>query len=420
MSTESSLERQVEKQLQHFVDAQSKIVLAFSGGLDSCVLLHFLQKSVPNDRLLAWHIHHGLLDCADDMACFCQNRAAEYRVNFKISHLNLVGTQSNLESIAREARYSEFENGLNNSDLLLTAHHADDQVETLLLNLFRGSGSSGLRGIAHEKKLSRIRVLRPLLQVSKIELYEYAKHHVIEWFEDPSNQNDRFDRNYLRQQIVPKIRQRWPGLLKSIERVCQIQSETQHILDEVAQADYRRCHIDSTRLKKEPLVDLSSARQKNLIRYWLRMNQLNSLPTGRLKSLIVQLQAQHQAHPVIQGKGYDIRIYNNQVYVVKPVEKTDLENCYSFNQESELQIPLLEIKIHRKDIFYCLKIKDTGQEIQLGFRTGSLLRASEKHRLKRLFQSYHIPPWMRDRTPLIFIDGILKDLLIFESSCMDK
>ena len=412
MSSKSSLEILVKDFLQHFVAERHRIILAFSGGLDSCVLLHLLQKTTPSEKLLAWHVHHGLLDCADDMASFCQAKAAEYEIDFKLSHLNLDGSLSNLESIARNARYREFENGLIDSDLLLTAHHADDQLETFFLNLFRGSGSAGLRGIARQKTLSKNKVFRPLLEVSRNTLYDYAQRHAIEWFDDPSNQNDRFDRNYLRHQVIPGIKHRWPGMLKSIARVCQIQSETQQILNEVAESDYQLCHLDSVRLDKDHLMKLSSVRQKNLILYWLRKNQLKSLPVGRLQSLVNQLQAQHQKNPRIQGDGYDIRIYDNQLFIVKPAEIAVAGGLYSFNQKKQLLIPWLNVCLYRKDVFQYLNIPDTNQKIQIGFRSDDQPHASDKHRLKRLFQKHRIPPWMRDRTPLVFIDGKFKDILI--------
>ena len=412
MESPSSLEILVQDILQHYVDRQYRIVLAFSGGLDSCVLLHLLQKVLPIDSLLAWHVHHGLLDCADDMALFCRNKAAEYGIDFKLSRLDLDGKLSNLESIARNARYIEFEHGLNDSDLLLTAHHADDQVETFFLNLFRGSGSAGLRGIARQKKLSDNDILRPLLEVPRNTLHDYARRHAIDWFEDPSNQSNRFDRNYLRNQVIPGIKQRWPGMLKSINRVCQIQCETQQILDEVAESDCRLCQLDPKRLDKKALINLSTARQKNLILFWLRKNQLKSLPVGRLESLIVQLQAQHQKNPKIQGDGYEIRIYNNQLFILKPLEVMDAENSYSFDDKDELVISALKVRLSRKEVFQRLDIADTGQKIQIGFRSDNKPAASDKHRLKRLFQKHRVPPWMRDRTPLVYIDGELKGILV--------
>lgn len=412
MASASSLEILVKDHLQQYVERQYRIVLAFSGGLDSCVLLHLLQKVLPADTLLVWHVHHGLLDCADDMALFCRKKAVEYEIPFKLSHLNLDEAKSNLESIARTARYKTFENGLIESDLLLTAHHADDQVETFFLNLFRGSGSAGLRGIARQKKLSNNEILRPLLEVPRSTLYDYAESHAIEWFDDPSNENKRFDRNYLRHQVIPGIKHRWPGMLKSIRRVCRIQSETQQILDEVAESDYRLCSSDPMRLHKDSLSQLSLARQKNLILYWLRKNQLKSLPVGRLESLITQLQARHQKNPWIQGNGYDIRIYDNQLFIAPPVEAVDADDSYSFDEKNELVIPCLNLRLSRKSFFRHLNIPDTNQEVEIGFRSEHKPHASDKHRLKRLFQKHRIPPWMRDRTPLVFIDGEFKDILI--------
>ena len=415
MESKSSLESQVEINLQHYPDRQHRIVLAFSGGLDSCVLLDIIKKLLPANRLLAWHVHHGLLDCADEMALFCRETADKHQVPFRLSYLDLEQTMPNLESSARNARYREFERGLVDSDVLLTAHHADDQVETFFLNLFRGSGSAGLRGIAQNRKLSNNDILRPLLEVSRATIYDYAQHHAISWFEDPSNQSSRFDRNYLRHQVIPALKQRWPGMLKSINRVCRIQSETQQILNEVAEADYRLCQVDRRRLNKQALVQLSKARQKNLILYWLRKNQLKSLPVGRLESLITQLQAQHQKNPRIQGDGYEMRIYDNQLFIVKPIETVETEGNYSFDEKDELVLPALKVRLSRKEVFKHLNIADTNQRIHIDFRSNNKPRASEKHRLKRLFQKHRVPPWMRDHTPLVFVDGEFKDILILEA-----
>lgn len=415
MSTSSNLQILLEEQLRNYIVGDRRLVLAFSGGLDSCVLLHLLHSLIADEQLLAWHVHHGLLECADDMAGFAESRAGEYAIPFKISYLNLDRTQSNLESRARQARYTAFQRGLNASDVLLTAHHADDQAETLLLNLFRGSGSSGLRGIAEKRNLSGTVVLRPLLAVSREDLLNYARTHGITWFEDPSNQDDRFDRNYLRNRVIPVIRHRWPALLKSMIRVGQIQAETRQILDEVASADFEYCRLDVMRLSKSRLLEFSPARQKNTIRYWVELNRLAGLPAGRLESLVAQLQAQHQAHPLIQAQGYDIRIYDDQLFIVKPFDSGQIKPRYTVNQNHKLHIPPLGIEIDRGDILERLKLEDNNSKIEVAFRSQSVPERSQRHRLKRLFQKYRIPPWQRDYTPLVLVDGNLKDILILSS-----
>lgn len=412
MAQEPRLEEQVNENLEMFASRSARTVLAFSGGLDSCVLLHILVSIRGNNDLLVWHVNHGLLDCAGEMENFCKRLADQYKVEFKVSHLNLDGNQSNLEAQARKARYAVFERILNETDILLTAHHADDQAETLFLNLLRGSGSAGLRGIARNKTLGKTLLLRPLLDVSRDSLKEYAKRQSIEWFDDPSNLTERFDRNFLRRQILPGLKSRWPAYLQSIRRVCHIQSETQQLLDEVGEIDYQHCRIDAFRLCQKLLIELSMARQKNVIRFWLRDNQLKSLPTGRLETLIKQLGAGQQAHPRIEAAGYDIRIYNRQVFIVKTSGQTGLLSSYNLNSNDTLLIQCIGLETTRADVFNRLKIEDNGQSLSLYFRRDGMPPKQAKHRLKHLFQKYHVPPWLRGQTPQIYIDDELKDLLI--------
>ncbi len=414
MAQEFRLEDRVKEKLQYFASKSTRTVLALSGGLDSSVLLHILDSTHKNHNLLVWHVNHGLLDCADEMEGFCKRLAHRYEVEFKVSRLNLNRNHSNLEAQARQARYAVFEMFLGETDVLLTAHHADDQAETLFLNLLRGSGSAGLRGIAQNRPLGKTQVLRPLLDVSRDRLKEYAKQESIDWFDDPSNSDNRFDRNFLRQQVLPKVKTRWPGYLQSVRRVCYIQSETQQLLDEIGESDYRNCRLDAFRLCQKHLINLSRARQKNVIRYWLRDNQLKSLPTGRLDALIKQLDADQQAHPQIETSGYDIRIYNRQLFIVKNNEQADLLSSYNLNSNGTLVIPGIGLETSRVEIFKQLKMEDNGQYINLGFRRDGVPEKRAKHRLKNLFQKYHIPPWLRERTPMIFVDGELMDLLIKE------
>ena len=411
-SVKSRLKQQVAQHFQAYADATDRIVLAFSGGLDSCVLLDILRSVSSTHKLLVWHVNHGLQDCAGDMENFCKRRSTDYQVDFRVSHLKLSDASANLEALARKGRYAEFEKHLTPADLLLTAHHADDQSETLLMNLLRGSGSAGLRGIAENRRLGKAWVLRPLLPVSRDTLAEYARQRSITWFEDPSNQNERFDRNYLRRQVLPALKARWPGYLDSIRRVCRIQSETQQLMDEIGEADYQYCRLEPLRLCQQCLDNLSIVRQKNVIRFWLRINQAACLPTGRLDSLIKQLGAQPHSQPLIQGDGYDIRIYNRQLFMVKPVQQTDLQSCYELNNDDVVRISPLGLEISRAEVFRRLKLVDEGQALSLCFRRYGTAPKPARHRLKRLFQKYHVPPWLRGQTPQIHIDGELTALLL--------
>ncbi len=406
------LSDQVDNIIQKYVDTRSRIVLAFSGGLDSCVLLNILANSQFKRRLQVWHVNHGLLDCAGDMEKFCEKITDQYNVNFRVSHLKLDNKRSNLEALARKARYAEFEKSLSNSDVLLTAHHADDLAETLFLNLLRGSGSAGLRGIARCKVSGEARVLRPLLDVSRDELEAYASQSSLKWFEDPSNQTERFDRNFLRHRILPKLKTRWPGYVRSIGRVCRIQAETQQLLDEVGRVDYFKCRTEPFCLCQRELSALSVARQKNVIRFWLRANHCESLPSRRLDELIKQVNAVPQAHPLIQAARYEIRIYHRQLYLITEQSLPVLKPRYNLDGEDDLKIESINLCIGRDKILKRFKLLDEGQSLDIRFRNSEMPQSESRHRLKRLFHRYRVPPWLRDRTPQIFIDEELMDLWI--------
>ncbi|MCZ6668739.1 MAG: tRNA lysidine(34) synthetase TilS [Gammaproteobacteria bacterium] len=390
-----------------------RVVLAYSGGLDSSVLLHLLASGSHKYQVLVWHVNHGLQVMAQEMETFCRTRANQYNLTIKTSQLNLDSKASNLESKARQARYALFEQWLTKNDCLLTAHHADDQAETFLLNALRGSGSAGLRGIAKSRPIGQSILLRPLLEVPGEALSSYASVHRLQWFDDPSNASDRFNRNYLRHHVMPLLKERWPGYLESIRSVVSIQVETQHALDELGAQDLQNLQRNPGKPDCLSIVDLgelSRSRQKNVIRYWLKHFDHASLPQSRLNQLIEQLKTRNDAMPMITGSGYDFRIYDRCLFLVPHGDPESLEESYDFNNQQLLKIETIGLQIERQSIMQRLKRKDSGQLIKLKFRRRAGTANPASHRLKRLFQKYKIPPWKRALTPQIFLDGELVDL----------
>jgi tRNA(Ile)-lysidine synthase len=390
-----------------------RVVLAYSGGLDSSVLLHLLASRSHQFEVLVWHVNHGLQEIAEEMETFCRSQANEYKLAIKTSHLNLDPKSSNLESKARQARYALFEQLLSKNDCLLTAHHADDQAETFLLNALRGSGSAGLRGIAKSRPIGQSILLRPLLEVSGEALSSYASVHQLEWFDDPSNASDRFNRNYLRHHVMPLLKARWPGYLDSIRSVISIQAETQDALDQLGSQDFQHLQTDPAKpecLSINELGELSRSRQKNVIRYWLKHFDHASLPQARLNQLIEQLKTRNDAMPMITGSGYDIRIYDRCLFLVPDGDPGSPAESYDFKNQQLLKIEAIGLQIERQSIMQRLDKKDSGQSIKLKFRRRGNTANSDRHRLKRLFQKYKIPPWKRALTPQIYLDDELVDL----------
>jgi tRNA(Ile)-lysidine synthase len=395
----------------------SRVVLAYSGGIDSRVLLHLLSLRSQQFEIMPWHVNHGLQDIAAEMEAFCRASASLYGFKIKLSHLNLDAQDSNIEASARHARYALFEQFLGQNDCLLTAHHADDQAETFLLNSLRGSGSAGLRGIARARDIGRSYLLRPLLEISRQEIADYAAQQALEWHDDPSNRSQRFNRNYLRNQVMPLIKKRWPGYLESIRSVVSIQAEIQDTLDELAEQDYQQARLNKSLASDAPLScsvlrELSRSRQKNLIRYWLKHFGYPSLPQARLNELVGQLNASRDAMPLIAAADYDIRLYDQSLFVV-PHGQTEIpEEIYNFDIQPLLRIDEIDLQVERKSILERLHSKDSGQSIRLKFRRRANASNPDSHRLKRLFQKYRVPPWKRPVTPQIYLDDELVDLWI--------
>ena len=252
--------------------------IAFSGGLDSTVLLHLLAHLAKTEHLPALeaiHIHHGLQAAADMWPEHCQSVCDALGVQLQVVRVQ-VQPGASLERAARDARYGAFIEANQVNEVLLTAQHRDDQAETLLFRLLRGAGVRGLSAMPGVRPLGRGHLLRPLLDVTRAELEAYATEHQLGWIEDPSNQDQRFSRNYLRHQVFPVLTERWPQALATMARSAAHLSEAQALLDELAQIDLGRASSVSDfdwlglpSLELAPLAALSGARQRNALSHWL-------------------------------------------------------------------------------------------------------------------------------------------------------
>jgi len=395
-------------------DDLQRVYLAYSGGLDSSVLLHLLVSSQHRPKLVPWHINHGLLDAATAMEQFCIEQAGRYDLEIRIDRLDPGDIDSNIEATARKLRYGLFEAGSGASDCIVTAHHADDQAETFLLNALRGSGSAGLRGIAARRKLGSSLLLRPLLEFSRQQLEDYASQHELAWFNDPSNRDSRFDRNYLRNEVIPSIRKRWPHFREALGTTSQLQAETRQVLDEVAQQDY----MELTRADKERdptlelagLLQLSQGRAKNLLRHWVATAGLSAIPGARLREVMKQLHAKSDAMPQIAMPEYSVRLYDQRLFLVRNDALSDCHGVFEFDLKPMIDIDEFNLHCRREDLFRQLQLDDNQQRITLRYR-GDGQQASDRHRLKRLFQKHRIPPWYRQSTAQVYLDGKLAGLL---------
>lgn len=410
----------LSESIQRLTDA-TNFVIGFSGGLDSTVLLHAfmrLAEEQSNITVRAIHVHHGLSQHADAWAEHADTIAKKFNVTCIVKQVDAnSSTGQSPENIARSVRYNAFSEELEENECLVTAHTKDDQAETLFLQLLRGAGPKGLAGMPALTGFGKGFHLRPLLNVTRSELEAYAKKNKLEWIEDDSNIDRRFDRNYLRHEIFPLMKKRWPGLLTTCQRVSQNAAEAAELLHEFAKNDLVALQgSQPDTLSANKLKQLSSSRQRNAIRAWLQECKL-TLPS-RKKLIKIQtdvLQSRHDAMPLVSWQGAEIRRYRDDVYALFPILPHDPTVIIPWDPSSSIELPnglgvitpemVKDTRLEKVTI----RFRTSGERCQLPGRKGT-------HRLKKLFQEWHIPPWQRNRIPLIY-DGDKLRIILGYTTC---
>lgn len=288
------------------------ICVALSGGRDSVVLLHLLHRLGLGERLSALHVHHGLSPHADAWAAFCASCCAGLGVPLAVRRVVVDAVGCGLEAAARQARYAAFAECA--ADCLLLAQHRGDQAETLLFNLLRGSGVAGAAAIPVERRLGRLRLLRPLLDVPRSEIEAYARSGGLAWVDDESNGDLGLSRNYLRHCVLPGLGERFPGAEAAFARAARNFTEAQELLDELAAADWRAA-ADGEAVVLAVLRTFSPQRVKNLLRYRLRQLGWQPPVASRLDEFVRQLQAAGaDRHPELQLPGGRMRCARGRLH----------------------------------------------------------------------------------------------------------
>ena len=380
--------------------------MAFSGGLDSTVLLHLLAglaQREPLPPLRAIHIQHGLQAAAEAWPAHCQQVCDELGVPLLQREVRVLPGAS-LEQAARDARYAAFVELLGAGEVLLTAQHRDDQAETLLFRLLRGAGARGLAAMPATRKLGGGQLVRPLLAVSRAQLDAYARVHGLRWVEDPSNSDERFSRNFLRRQVLPLLAQRWPQAVASMARSAAHLSEAQGLLDELAQADLAAIEQESRfaglplpSLALAPLLRLSAARQRNLVRYWLA--PLTSLPDSDHWAGWVSLAtAAADAAPIWRLAGGELHRADGRLWWLSGLYLQALPSiALSLPADKPLSLP--------GNGHVCLRGPAPAGALQVRYRQGGeQLHLPQRGRrdLKRLLNEAGVPGFLRSRWPLLY------------------
>ena len=399
-------------QLQPLLNNQQRrFSVALSGGVDSVVLLHLMttvRKQYPELEIEAVYVNHGLSQHAGEWQRFCQSLCEELDVAFKAVHVEIVErSRTSLEAQAREARYQALDENCLAGSVLLLGQHLNDQLETFLLRLKRGSGLQGLASMQQQRLLASERVcFRPLINITREQIEQFADEFAITHITDDSNSDERFDRNFLRHQVMPLLTMRFQGFEKSAARSIRLLQKQQSLLDEYTQSDLEQCQNLRGGLSCESVAKFSEARQANLVRAWL--NQFtHQLPSeNQLRQIIEQgLTAKADAQLKISLQSGDVRRHQQHWYFVKE---------QAIPEAMEIALQSIELTDGRKltvKLGKGIRKPKPNEQVRVEFNKPQAqikpLHKPGSNTLKHWFKDAKVAPWLRAQVPLIYYNDEL-------------
>lgn len=382
----------------------SKVWVAFSGGLDSTLLLHTAHRCFDGD-IAALHINHQLQPNAGDCEAHCRAVCRELGVELVVEAVDVGAINGvSLEESARNERYRVFEKRLGPGEALLMAHHGDDQAETVLFRLVRGTGVAGLAGMPVQRPLGEGFLLRPLLAFDREQLSRWAARLGLQWVDDPSNDDQSFDRNFLRHTILKPLKLRWPTLLQRLSHTVEACRESDQLAYRLAQLQYASCADARGAIGLAALRALTLAEQKNLL-HWAILERGWTVPSLKHwgQALAEMAKAKADGAPEIQGAGFSIRRYRDALYLVadpkavpasarllsasSPVEWGQYRFFLEATGLAVTAAPELEVKA-----------RAGGERIRRQ-------QVGPSRLLKTWLQEAAVPPWQRQNLPLLWEAG---------------
>jgi len=421
----------------HFPESVPTIAVAFSGGLDSCVLLHL---ALAHARARGWvvsafHVHHGLSPNADVWRAHCERVAGGLGIPFDAREVDVARGKTGIEAAARKARYAALGDmcRAHGVDVLLTAHHLDDQAETVLLQLLRGSGPAGMAGMDAANRAptllgdERTWIARPLLAVARAALEAVAVEQGLAWVDDESNDDPRYARNALRHNVMPALAAAFPGCQERIARAARHARAGRRLLEELAAQDLDAClDREHDALLLDRLRALSPDRIDNLLRHWMAQRGLAMPSTAWLEQMVEQLfSAREGAELLVEHPACHVRRHRDRLYLVpkppalKAARDPDdigvidrLAHAFAWQGEAALAFPDYGGVLHfeRADHgFDATWLR--ARQLEIDFRKGGerlkLAHNRPSRSLKAHYQASDIPAWERPRLPIVSSGGVL-------------
>ena len=396
---------QVSSRLESLVrHDQDKIWVGYSGGLDSTVLLHAATK-LFDGCVAGIHVNHQLSSNAKYWEKHCADFADKLGIELIVERVDVDSSNKGLEAEARIARYRAYEKHIRPGEGLLLGHHQDDQAETFFLRLMRGAGIDGLSGISAQRKHKHFFIARPLLDISKTDLKDYAERHGLTWVEDESNGEEDFDRNYLRNTIIPQFAQRWPAIVAKVTHAQAWLSESKTLLDTYADEDLgllgERAEKVGRSICLNQLQRMDWLRRKHVLRRWVACFGNNQISANQLEQVEKLIDAKRDANPEIIWGDTTFRRFQQRLYLIPKFENVSDRTISISGSVSALP----------NGFALTLPKSWLNQAVEVRFRSAGLrchpVGREHSQSLKKLLQEYAVPPWLRDQVPLIYIDGSL-------------
>ncbi|CCJ85235.1 tRNA(Ile)-lysidine synthetase [Cronobacter dublinensis 582] len=387
-----------------------QLLVAYSGGLDSTVLLHQLvrlREACPALRLRAIHVHHGISPNADRWAAHCQAMCHRWQVPLELAYVELREEGLGVEAQARKARYQAFEAALAPGEALVTAQHLDDQCETLLLALKRGSGPAGLAAMPAELPFAGSVILRPLLNTPRAQLEAWADRHELLWIDDESNQDDRYDRNFLRLRILPALEARWPHFTQAAARSAQLCGEQEQLLDELLAPELAAL-MEGKTLAIAPLESMSERKRAALLRRWLAALNAPMPARATLQRIWDEVaQSREDASPRLKVGDNEARRYQGRLWWIK-ARRGQRQTIIPWQDASRpLLLPQALGALAFGGEGDAVRAPRAQETLSVRFSASGTLYIVGRDRgrpLKKLWQELQVPPWRRETTPILFYD----------------
>ncbi|GAA6154020.1 tRNA lysidine(34) synthetase TilS [Pseudoteredinibacter isoporae] len=400
------------------------LIVAYSGGLDSTVLLHAMAYlwsagALGNRRLKAVHVNHGLSVQADEWQAHCKEQAESLGVEFHSATLTvdkaLPNDAGGLEAAARKGRYLAFERLMGEGDVLLQAHHQNDQAETLLLRLMRGAGPKGLSGMPACRALAKGQLVRPMLDLKREQLQRCAEEVSLSWVDDPSNQDIRIERNYLRQDILPLLETRWPGFAERWAATADLCRQNEEQLATYQAQELDRCDWRSERLGSS--LCLSTLRtfpehsQIGLIRSALSRLGLAMPSRAQLAELRTQIlgAVREDSEAMVHTGACSFAAHKGRLFCWPQQALSEgwpevWQSGQALRQGNGWELLAHEVDQTEPGVWLAPELELRGRE---AFKRAQPTWRQHSQSTKKLLQEQGLEPWLRKHIPFIAYDGQL-------------